>query len=623
MKGFFGWASGTLSAIASFVSEAPSQVYNVVANTTEKIVFVAQHLFFSPFIFDSAYEMARQSLHAIRDFINPATAQTIYQSSRTRALLMSSVTMNAAILFLVLVQQELERTTDGKDRDALESIRNLYMFGIASTLLNLFLKRIKFHNAIDKTANVWSIAHVVTTEHPNNNNFVACKCAIFSRGKSFIQYPVSVMGRAAQVWFISWILGRYGLGKYTLPVNALNEGQNLWIYKLDSAGICSKHQQKLFNANNMYFFMWGLVFTLATQYVSNKLMEDNDAVYAAVYNLLYPFFVISTLTVTQSLPNKGEGGTDFFEAGRESLKFIIKKVLMFIDMCMKSSQDGVAFKKITQTIANMPPIVKAIFLDRNLHSIDNFVTRREVNRYIALCGDDMRKTIATVKRCVSLPAGYVIPAVTRHLPHFIRDSETIDKVARAAFNNEWRPLLRGMDAKIVHALEYAEAQEKNQRLLSYQKENLFDDWEDIPYGEKEAETRSQSAQTKERPSSLKLNDNDSYVLRKKMQEVQVLDDYSPNKSPNKQKTPEKEDNQGKDMAIASDKTAQPAEKKAAVMRDEFNREWELLPDDSEEEEESSCAANTLGRDSLFAHKVQFVPQTDATIQSSYANSREL
>lgn len=483
-----------------------------------------------------------QPLHAIRDMVPTSALQEIYNSRQTQAFLATNLPTNLIILGLVLLQQELFASNEEDEQSHMNFVRDLYMTQAAGYILWAITQRIKLHNAVDRVATNLALTDSIVKREKNelNKYFEPCKHNLSSVDgavglvKSYVEYPITILGRALQLFALSYVVDEDNPWTYYpyMILVCMDEGQSVWSYKLDSAGICSTDQQHWFNANNTYFTAWGALFRYLTYLASQGIMQNNPAVFAVVRNMLYPLFIVSTLTVTMPPPNKPAEGKkldgDPFEPGREALKYLIKKGAQIADYCIDTSKEGNAMAVFLNAVNNVPPYVVALFLDKDLSTPRKAVTeRKSINKLIEISGADWRSGIETFKRYTNVPGASFVPTVTHLIPSFVMGSKVIQFGADTIFGRDLRPPLRWIDHEISEGLKAAKKREK-QRLIHEGKSKVIDSAPSSNPREKWIVTEINSDQGKDiEPSSNEVvSDNVAVVEAKTEEKVEAKHEES-------------------------------------------------------------------------------------------------
>lgn len=635
MNGFFTWVKTKASAVVNSIRETASTVAEAVVNKVSDFlhatlevavdtVYFTNRIFYSPY-FKPAREIIGPAWQAIKDIFNPFTLfNTLHHSKNSRKFLADLLKTNGILLLVVLANEAILKPNLRDESDPDSSTLELFVNNVIWALI----MRCTLHNAIDRAFSLLSLTHVVTHDHPNNQNIEACRCAILSRIKSGLDFPVEYIAKLAQVYVFSLALGRWAE-----PLRWVAEGQNILSYKLDSAGICPTHQRELFSVNYVYTMVWGCLFTMSADGLSRMLSDNNTALYGPSYHLLYPFFVLAALSLTKPFPVTDKaGGRDIFKYSRFVTKLAVKETFSMIHAFLSAPSESNSLEKIKSLLAYAPPQLKQMTLGSvlasDLQSLEGIVTRPSINQWLCLTGNDIRQIIKHIKRIHGLPLGGFIPSLTHHLPI----SRAIHVLLGVLFtsNENFVPAFRKVDALIAYGLAHGQEQEKLKKALKYRNENFYTPtananeltrgWEGL-HVEDDDYDAMMSPLSKSDPSMVKSKSWATFCADDE-QEFTLHEAYAETVKDESMQRPEV--GESKDFAVYEEYVADPVTYFAApVSVSPQLGHWVMLADDANENAVPQMKAPPIKRSSpllaqhLFAHQSTLKSAAKGDLQPSY------
>ena len=363
MKGFLTWAVQKLNAAAEATVNLTKKTSYFLMEGAQYLVDGVEVILTYPYLQAYVNNMLRQTKAYWQNIFNTKPISVICDSKTTQAVLYSSTVAGTSMLIFAMMRKIMNEVSDPDERGFCEDL--------VYDLLCFYIARLGGHQMIDRVARAIAITHDVAKDKSLKSNFPASRCKTVSIVKGNLDLLIDLLAKRLFVL----IALRYLWSPFAFYFHALEEGENLLSYKYDSLDVCTKHQYEIFSANKTYVFWLGSTLILTADGLAYLLSDKIDDFYGPIYNLVYPFFILTTLCISQPLLNE-KGGFDVFEWSRlllktsikASLKYAAKVMNMFVTDKSDNHVLGLIQHATSYVYASIPECVKLIFLDRDLHS---------------------------------------------------------------------------------------------------------------------------------------------------------------------------------------------------------------------------------------------------------------
>lgn len=410
MTGFINWAYSKISSAVSIVKESVTEIVAAGSYLLSIIPFAQLKAVSLSFLQGSFRVLDPRG---VIKALSPGVKSLLAHSFKENVIFY----MGFVLLYEDLVKPGLRMLpyVDFEDTCVEQSL---------TVLLSLHLMLRAKHVLLDAALNHASLAKLVTQENPNNEHFKTCGHGKVAAAKANIAGAIYYVASLIEAYLVYAVCGEY----ISLPIYMLAYGQGFLESKLGSADNCTDHRYETLSKTNSFSLGMGASFVVSqrvlTFLISYLTRIDSDLLEKPVFNFLFPYFLISSLTMEKPLP-KDNFSLDVFFISRYVSDYVLKRTIELIAPYLSNQDTQGSLIKNLQKVSNssLGNFIKKIMLEKDLHSLDAIVTRPSVNRWIRLNKKEVQDVLSWIKWAHSIRhiplARQFSSALRGYLPDFL------------------------------------------------------------------------------------------------------------------------------------------------------------------------------------------------------------